>query len=896
MVTTKTVPKQSKTVSWHARTVAEVLADLNTSEDGLTQTNISERQKKFGQNAFTKQKSRTFLDCVFDQFKSALSIILLLAAIVTLILGEYVDASVITLALAVAVIVGVIQEGKASRAFETLAGSQVRTATVVRAKKKHVIEASELVPGDIVLIQGGMQVPADVRLIEAKQLALNEAPLTGEWLAVDKQTDPVSVGASIADRTNMAFQGTFVAKGYGVGVVVETGDNTVVGALAKDVQSIQDERTPLQAEMARVSRIMLVIVSVLAVTLFAVGMVQGEEMKIMLLTAIAIAVAAIPEGLPAAVTIVLAVGMEALLKRGGLVRNLLAAETLGSTTYILTDKTGTLTEARMAVTGVVHSGCQNTDTYLCDWQNDAHAHRILDIALAASDAFLDEAKNDDEHYTVRGEPMERAILEAAYDLGIQLHGKSERGARVDYMAFTSENRFAAGLAAHKGKNLLAVNGAPEYILEWSTEVAGPDGVKKLDRAMRTYITKAIDAHTKEGKRMMAVAYKDTSLKKLPEDPDAVTADLVFAGLLVFHDPIREGIADAITGVQGAGATVRLVTGDNSETALSVARAVGIAREHDIALTGTEVADMTDQELLDALHTTRVFARILPRQKMRLAQVLQKSGEIVAMTGDGINDAPALQKANIGVAIGSGTEVAKEASDLVLVKDSFAVIYAAIEEGRRIISNLRKIVAYLLSTSLSEAVLITVALFTGGMVPILPAQILWANLIEEGLMSVAFAFEKGDKNAMKRKPEDVHAEGILSHTMLWFIGFVVLGLSILLVALYAYLRYLELPIEELRSLMFLAIALDSLFIAFSFRSLSTPVWKLSLRTNVFFAVSFTVNIGLLFLVLNIPFLQYLLSYQPINARDWFLVIGYGISALLMVELLKVLYFRRGRRVA
>jgi len=889
--TETTVPKE---YNWHAKEVESVLEELGSLSNGLSLEEVEKRKAHVGPNEFTQSKTVSIFRRFLGQFKSPLTIVLLFAALVTVVLEEFVDAFVITFALGIAIIVGVIQEGRASRAFDKLANSQVHLAIVLRGGKRHEVLARELVPGDVAILQTGMQVPADVRLIEAKNLSVNEAALTGEWLAVKKGIVPVEVGVSFAERSSMAWKGTFVAEGYGTGVVVATGDSTEVGRIAKDLADVEEQQTPLQWQMAKISRVMFFIILSLVTVIFAIGVLRGEALETMLITAIAIAVASVPEGLPAAVTIILAIGMESLLKRGGLVRNLLAAETLGSTTYVLTDKTGTLTEGRMAITNVVYctkSGLR--DISEIDSGVDKTLREILNVAMCASDAFVEEKKAEkegEEAYAVRGEPMERAILEAG--LSIFMQGESARTKRIDYLSFTSLNRIAVGLCALEDTNQLCINGMPEYLLETATFVHTPDGAIPMSAEERKRISEAIERLTKEGKRLIAVGYRNVSMKTLPEDvEDIMSGGLVFAGLLVFYDPVRKGVGEAIQGVLHAGAQVRLVTGDNAQTALSIAREVGIAREHDVALTGKDIAALTDEELYEVIQTTRVFARILPRQKLRLAQVLQKHGEIVAMTGDGVNDAPALQKANIGIALGSGTEVAKEASDLVLVNDTFATIYAAIEEGRRIVHNLQKIVGYLLSTSISEAVLIGVALLVGVPIPIIPVQILWANIIEEGFMSVAFAFEPGDKNAMRERPHDIHTEGILSRHMLFFIGVVVSILSVLLLGLYAYLLTVDLPIEELRSIMFVVVSLDSLFIAFSFRSLTTPIWRVSFWSNKFFLGSFIVSVAMLVLAVTVPFLQKLLSYEVLPLAYLLLAVGYGFASMVVIEIAKWLFFEK-----
>jgi len=873
---------------FHTLTVETALTHFATNTRGLAEKAVLERRQQFGTNQFSKEQRVSIFKKIINQLINPLALVLLVACVITLLLGEYLDSIVITLALLIAVVVGVLQEGKASSAFAKLSESQVKKATVLRDGSKHEVLAEDLVPGDIVILQNGDRVPADVRIITAKSLAINESPLTGEWKEIKKSIDPVAAQALLAEQTNMAWMGTFVADGYGVGVVVAIGDTTQVGQLASSIRNVKEVATPLQVEMKALSLKMIGIIAVLVVVIFTIGLLQGQPLHDMIIMSIAIAVASIPEGLPAAVTIILAVGMEALLKRGGLVRNLLAAETLGSTTYVLTDKTGTLTEAKMSVAGLLVDDGMYVE--LPQLGTFAPAERFFDIALAAADAYRDDVG---EETVLRGDSVERAVLSTAYSLGISDTRDSLRAQRIDYLPFTSEQRFAAGLVPNKdGTNLLCINGAPTTLLKHANKCLTTKGDEAVfSSAMRDDYTSAITRLTNTGKRLIAVGYKTVQYSDIPESDPTVIDDLVFCGVIVLDDPLREGVGEAILGVQSAGARVLLITGDNPQTALSIARSVGITDATGVALTGKDIEVLSDEELYKAATEVSVFARVLPNQKMRIAIVLQKYGEIVAMTGDGINDAPALRRANIGIAIGSGTAVAKEASDLVLVKDSFTTIYAAIEEGRRVVSNLRKIVGYLLSTSLSEVVLITTALMIGAAVPILPAQILWANIIEEGLMSVAFAFEKGSKNAMKRKPRDIHAEGLVSKQMFWFIAFAVFVLSVLNVALYFYLRSLQLPIEDLRSLIFLGVAMDSLFMSFAFRSLSTPVWKIPLNTNWFFIASFFISAALFALALTVPFFQYLLSYNPQPFNLLVLPIIASALSLLAIEVGKWLFFER-----
>ncbi len=871
---------------YHAHDYREVLEILKTNAEGLEEEEVKTRQNKYGLNQFTKKDSEKLWKTIYKHLRSPLVFVLLSTLAVTIALSEYVDAIVIALALAVAVIISILQEGKASKAFSKLKKSQSHFATVLRAGSPHKITAETVTIGDIVILESGMKVPADLRLLKTKQLSINEEALTGEWVAVEKHTKAVAVGAPLPERNNMAWLGTYVAKGYGLGIVTAIGDDTEVGKLAGLVDDIKDTKTPLQIEMERISHFMLYIIGGLVVFIFLIGLLQGQPLQEMLLTSVAVAVASIPEGLPAAVTIILAVGMEALLKRGGLMRSLIAAETLGSTTYVLTDKTGTLTEAKMTVKGMINGKGVYLDGG--DFTEMEEVKKAFKIALVASNAYVDQVA---EKKILRGDPLEQAILRQANKLQIKVSDPTYRNERLDFLAFDSEQRFAAGLSKFTDKeNYLCINGSPALLIASANKVLFKRGEEKFLPEQKQVVLDEIENQTTKGKRLFAIAYKKVEYEEITSSSKDLLKDIVLVGVVVLDDPVRPGVTEVILSVQEAGAEVMLITGDNAKTALAVARDVGIAKSGDTVLVGSELEKMSDNDLLTAFRKVKVFARILPKQKMRIASLLQQRGEIVAMTGDGINDAPALRRANIGIAIGSGTEVAKESSDLILVNDSFATIHHAIEEGRRIINNLRKVVGYLLSTSLSEAVLITVALLLGAAVPILPTQILWANIIEEGLMSVAFAFEKGDKDLMKQKPQDIQDEGILSKSMLWFMAYVVTILSMMIVGIYLYFLNQGLEIDKLRSVMFITISVDSLFLAFAFRSLTLPAWRMSLKDNKFFIGSFFVSFALLLAVIEVPFFQKLLHYEPLTLNQFVIIGCFGLLSLLVIETGKWLYFR------
>ncbi len=860
---------------------------------GLSHEEVLRRRELYGGNTLTRERDFGVVGTLLVQFKSPLVFILLIAAFVTLGLGEYVDSIVMFIALTINVVMGAFQEERASRAFEKLNTTQERFALVMREGKRERVRSDDLVPGDIVLLEGGYFVPADVRLFEEKDLRVNEASLTGEWLAVAKSPATVPRDTTLAERTSMAWMGTLVEAGYGRGVVVATGGKTELGEIALSLGTIEEQVTPLQSNIRQIARFLTYVIATALVCIFVLGIVRGESLGTMLLIGIAVAVATLPSGLPAAVTVVLAIGMETILKRGGLVRSLLAAETLGATTVILTDKTGTLTESRMKLAGLL-----TLEGLRAQNETPVGDNRfLLELGVLASDAFIEEGEDAPRKLTVHGRPIEKAIVLSGLEAGVAQETELAEYPRLDYLQFTSERGFGASLHAnpHKKTNRLIVSGIPEMLLERAVYLREGGKRVKATEADKQAMSALLLAKTGEGKRLIAIAYRDASFTTLPESgPDAheLLKGLVFAGFLAFEDPVRSDVHAAISEVQGAGALVIMLTGDTPETAQYIARQVGIIQPgEELVVRGSEIDAWTDDELYTKLHTVRVIARAVPAHKLRIARVLKQRGEVVAMTGDGINDAPALRAASIGIAVGSGTEVAKEASDLVLIENSFSIIVAAIEEGRRIIDNLRKIIAYLLSTSFSEIFIIAGALIGGAPLPLLPAQILWGKIVEEGLMSFSFAFEKSDPNAMKRDPRMSESKNILVPEVRRLIILVALVTGSFLICLYYWLLASEVPIEEIRTIMFVALSLDAIFFSFSLKSFDVPLFRIDPFSNRYLLVAFATSVTLLFGVFFVPPLTRLLSLTPLSLFDVGLLIVVGVVNLTTIEFMKYFFFQR-----
>ncbi len=879
--------------AWESMTTDEIRRLLSVdTKTGLNDEEVKRRQEIYGKNTLSTSKKHTIFDKIISQFKSSLILILLFAGVLTFILHEYIDSLVIFLALLINVIIGTLQEERADKAFEKLNASQERHALVVREGKKLNILAEDIVPGDVIILQGGYLIPADIRITEEKDLKINEAALTGEWLAVSKSSEKLPLDTPLAEKTNMAWMGTLIETGYGKGIVVATGEKTQLGKIAKSLGTINEQITPLQKNIEKIARFLSYVVVFSLIIIFTLGIIQQRDIVEMILIAIATAVATIPSGLPAAVTVVLAIGMEEILKHGGLVRNLTAAETLGATTVILTDKTGTLTEAKMKLTALYsYGGIKNK--YTGPVQENEF---LLELAVLASDAFIEEKDDAPAKLTVHGRPIEKAIIISSLEAGISQEKLLEEYKRVDYLQFTSTRRFGASLHKNPNKkiNRLIFSGEPEKLLNSSTFVRIDGKRIKMTAREKNKLLKTLEENASQGKRLIGVAYRDANINKIPEDDNSkeILKSVIFAGFLSFEDPIRADVPEAIEKVKNAGAHVIMLTGDNIETAHHIANEVGITMPGDeLAIKGSEIDEWNDRELYSKLQSVRVIARAKPEHKLRIANVLKNTGEIVAMTGDGINDAPALRAANIGISVGTGTEVAKEASDLILINNSFSIIVSAIEEGRRIIDNLKKIVAYLLSTSFSEIFVIGGALLSGGPLPLVPAQILWANIVEEGLMSFSFAFEGKDPHAMKRNPRDASSKNILTKELKKMIILVSVITGILLVGIYYCLSSTNMPEEELRTVMFVALSLDAIFFSFSLKSLDTPIWKINIFTNKYLLVALMTSIGLLFLALTWTPLMTLLSTTPLTTSEKLLLLCVGFINLFTIELTKFLFFEK-----
>ncbi len=898
-------PKDKKErFSWWELSVKELEKELDTDvKNGLSKEEVAERQKKYGKNVFRKEKEAGTAALLFRQVKSPLVWALLVAGTITVLLHHFLDSIVIFFALGINVIIGFLQEKRAGKAFEALLTSREKYASVVRGGERFLVSSENLVPGDVVFLEHGSYVPADARLVEHNDLMVNEAMLTGEWIDVEKNAEGLQEGSIPTEQPNMVWMGTLISSGHGRVVVVEIGERTQFGKIAKGVSgssSGSGTPTPFQKNIAELVRFLTAIVLVAVAFIFVLGIVRAEPLSEMLLVAIAIAVAVLPEGLPIAVTVVLAIGMESILKKGGLVKELSAAETLGGATVILTDKTGTLTEAKMRLEQIIVAETFAAEAPRAKASSIEAAHRdgqdVLDIAILSSDAYIEggrEMKAEGSEPIVRGRPIERAVILAGLASGVNQETLLSEFPRIDFLPFESKNRFSASLHERKEhkKRRLILFGSPELLLAHagSVHAFGKPGI--LHEAMREKFAAIQKEKAFLGMRLVAVAYKDADMNNLSKDmgkecPD----DIVFAGLIVLHDPVRQDAPVSIQKAKNAGARVIMATGDYAGTAEGVSIAAGIGSPGEGALTGTEIEEMSDEKLGEVLLKHSIFARVLPHQKQRIVRILQEQGEIVAMTGDGVNDAPALRRADIGIALGSGTEVAKEASDIILLNDDFGVIVSAIEEGRRILSNLKKIVIYLLSTSWSEIVLVSAALLSGTPLPLLPAQILWANIVGEGFMNFAFAFEPPEKGSMSRDPRETSMKHVITPKIRSFL-FVIGGVTgASLVGLYGASVSNGLPIEKTRTIVFIALSLYSILFAFSLKDFHAPIWKMDFLANKYLLGAFAISLAILGSALFFQPFETLLSLVSLSWFEMGFIAVIGMANLCVIEAAKHFIFR------
>ncbi|HNQ91006.1 MAG TPA: HAD-IC family P-type ATPase [Verrucomicrobiota bacterium] len=897
---------------WHHMPAGEVIQVLETnSELGLDRFALSHRQAEFGPNQLALRKGRSPWIRFLLQFHNPLIYILLAAGATKLAMGGFVDAAVILAVVLINAWIGYLQEAKAERAIEALARSLVTESTVVRAGKTVRVPSTELVPGDVVLLASGDKVPADLRLVATRDLQVAEAALTGESTSVEK-TAEAQLGPEtlLADRANMVYASTLVTYGQGRGVVVATGDHTEIGRISEMISAAPDLETPLTRKMAAFSHWLLLLILGLAAVVLMVGLVRGERLEDIASSAIALAVGAIPEGLPAAVTVTLAIGVARMARRRAIIRKLPAVETLGSTTVICSDKTGTLTQNQMTVRQVVvggsvvevsGNGYEPAGELTLDGKRLApgEAPGVSECLLAGLLCNDSALVRKDGRWDAQGDPTEVALIVAARKAGLEEEPVQSRWPRVDAIPFESQHQFMATLHddAGAGRRLVYVKGAVEIVLERCEAAVDANGQPvTLDRGR---IQQQVAQLAAAGLRVLAFARAEVPTQTQRLGVRDLPRHFTFLGLQGMMDPPRPEAMDAVAACHRAGIQVKMITGDHAGTAVAVGRQLGLVQEttapdRPSALTGKELAALSDESLIEVAEQVSVFARVAPEQKLRLVEALQARGHVVAMTGDGVNDGPALKQANIGVAMGiTGTEVAKEASDMVLTDDNFASIRAAVEEGRNVLDNLTKIITWALPSNLGQGLVILAAALVGATLPILPLQVLWINMTTGGVLGLFLALEAKEPDLMLRAPRAPKAP-ILDGRMLAQV--VLVGLLILIAAfgLFRWELARGAGIEAARTVALNTVAMIQALYLVNCRSLRHSVWALGLFRNGWLWLGI---LGVLLLqagLTYVPFLNAIFQTAPIGGDEWLRILGASLSAMLLVELQKWLVNRQERQ--
>jgi Ca2+-transporting ATPase len=858
---------------------------------GLTEEEVLLRQKKWGYNAIQEKKGKGVLEIFLDQFRDFMVLVLLAATLISGLLGEYSDAITIIIIVILNAVLGFIQEYKAERSFAALKKLAALKVSVLREGLRKEIDSEKIVPGDIVYLHAGDRVCADLRLSNAENLLADESPLTGESTPVSKEVSTLNAAlSSIGDAYNMLFSGTLVTSGTGQGVVVATGMQTEIGNIATLIQEVEETSTPLQKRLAKLGKILIIFCLFSCFLVVALGLWRGENTYKMLMAGISLAVAAIPEGLPAIVTISLALGVQRMVKRKAIVRRLPAVETLGCATVICSDKTGTITENKMTVKNIYAGGINwNVEgegngmqggiyrkEKLIDAAQEVHLKQALTVAVLCNNSslMLNEKqavrKNPLSEWSINGDPTEGALLVCAAKAGIKKESLEQRYRRIKEYPFNSGRKCMSVVCQDGGQTTLFVKGAPERVLRFSSSYYENGTVKKLDEEGRKKIMQQVEIMGAGALRMLAVAYRPLYSYSPALEPGEVERELVFVGFFGMIDPPRPQVYQAIENCKRAGIRIVMITGDHHNTAVAIARKVGILEAGGEVVTGTELDEMGEKELERRVENIHVYSRVNPEHKLRIVRCLKQRGHVVAMTGDGVNDAPAVKEADIGVAMGStGTEVTKEAASLILADDNFSTIVAAVEEGRGIYDNIRKFIRFLLGCNMGEILAVFLVMLFGLPLPLRPIQILWVNLVTDGLPAMALGVDPTDAGVMSRPPrspqEGIFGRGlwikILSRGLL--IGFTTLTIFVISLSGSSNLVYSQ-------TMALATLIMTQLLHVFECRSEYLPLWEAGITRNVLLVLAVFSSFFLLLLIIYHPFLRTIFYTYPLALEDWSLI--------------------------
>lgn len=894
-------------MEWYLKSIEEVLSELNVdSEVGLKKNEVNKRLEKYGPNELKEEQGKSFISKLIAQFSDFLILILIGAAIISIVVGESSDAIVILAIVIVNAFLGIYQEGKAEKALDALKKMASPNAKVLRDSKAVVVPANTLIPGDIVLLEAGDIIPADLRLIESSNLKVEEASLTGESVPVEKKAnESFDKEVSLGDRHNMAYMSTIVTYGRGKGVVVGTGHDSEIGKIATMIQSFEDETTPLQKKLNQLGKVLGVSTILICVLVFGIGLLQKREALEMFMVAISLAVAAIPEGLPAIVTIVLAIGMNRMVKRNAIVKRLLAVETLGCTTVICSDKTGTLTQNEMTVVkvyvddkilDVTGTGYEPVGEFKMEDKEIAtksieNLNMLLSIGMLANDAKLERV---DDLYKIIGDPTEGALVTLAGKADIT-NEINKSYPRIEEIPFDSDRKMMTTF--HKnftpGKVVSFTKGAPDIIIGRCNSIRIEDKVVPFTDELKKKVLETNSKFAKNALRVLAFAFREYSDLPTNISPENNETNMIFVGLAGMIDPPRPEAKDAIKECKEAGINTIMITGDYKETAFAIAKTLGMAETEDQAMMGDELNNVSDEDLREIVKRVKVFARVSPEHKVRIVSALRANGNIAAMTGDGVNDAMALKKADIGVSMGiTGTDVAKNTADLILTDDNFASIVSAVEEGRIIYDNIKKFVFFLLSCNIGEILLVFVSILMNLPVPLLPIQLLWLNLVTDSFPALALGVEKGDPDIMSQKPRNPN-EPILDRHMVVSIIFQSIAIAVASLSAYWWgiYRYGLDNILEARTIAFTTLITAELLRAYSTRSTHYTIFEIGIFSNKTLVYGTTLSFILTLVVIYIPFLNPVFHTFPLGFTDWEIILAFAFLPLLIGEIVKLIMHKK-----
>lgn len=867
----------------YSQTKDELFSNLETSSAGLSEPEVDRRLKKYGHNVLNKKSPKSILNMLKEQIFDPMILILLGAATFSALLNEWVEAGVIFFIVIINSIIGIIQEKKAQASLAALKTMSAPTATVIRNGSEKIVSASELVVGDLVILNNGDMVPADLRLTQSNNLKIAEASLTGESIASEKNAAAVlSPDCPLGDRKNMAYTSSIVTYGRGSGIVTKTGMNTEIGQIAGMLEDDDTSDTPLKRKLNAVGKILTIIGLIICVLIFAIGAFYGRPLLPQFLVAISLAISIIPEGLPATATIIMALGVQRMAKEHALIKNLPAVETLGNATVICSDKTGTLTLNKMTVTHLANGDDFLNKKILKAQKAVKNNNAYKDLMYAASlcnDASLSPASPEE----IIGDPTEGALIPLAQDFGYSVSSLRKEYPRLGEYPFDSIRKRMSTIHEINNEYVAYIKGALDELLPLCDSIATSNGVQKLTKTDKENILAL--SHKMSDQALRVLGFASRTILNLPQENENIEQHLVFLGAVGMIDPARDEVKASIKMAREAGIKTIMITGDHKNTAVAIAKNLGIYANGNTVISGTELNEMTDSELDQAVKSTTVFARVSPNDKLRIIQSLKRNEEVVAMTGDGVNDSPALKAANIGVAMGiSGTDVAKDVSDMILLNDSFTTITAAIKEGRKVYRNIQKVIQFLLVGNIAEITTLFIATLFNWDAPLLAVHILWVNLATASLPALALGVDPASKNIMKHKP--VKTGTLFERDLVWRV--ISQGIFVALMTLLAYWigDTFDNPIAG-QTMAFCVLALSQMLRAFNQHSNTDPIWIRGNKVNIWLIVSFIVSAILMGVILFTPNLQSLFHLTNLTSRQWLVVIILSLFSILQVELMKLI---------